>query len=105
MTRIEQLKKFIDQDPSDSFALYALGLEYVNNGNYTEAENCFRHLLFHHPAYIGTYFQFGKLLQALRREDEAKTIFEKGMEVTRQTDLKTYSELQNALTNMELGLD
>ncbi len=105
MTRIEQLLQFVEQDSTDLFSRYALGLEYVKTENFSEAENCFNYLIVNHPEYIGTYYQFGKLLQLLGKETAAKTIFEKGIEKTRQSDLKTFSELQNALTNMELGLD
>lgn len=105
MSRTEQLQKFIALDASDTFSRYALGLEYMKQENFKEAENCFRFLSENHPDYIGTYYQFGKLLQQLGKEDEAKSIFRKGMELTKNADLKTYSELQNALTNLELGLD
>lgn len=105
MERIEQLQKFIDEDPSDTFSRYALGLEYMKQENLIEAENCFRFLSENYPDYIGTYYQFGKLLQQQGNEEEAKSVFRKGMELTKNSDLKTYSELQNALTNLELGLD
>ena len=105
MTRIDQLKKFISGDASVNFSRYALGLEYLKEEKYKEAENCFQFLIENHPEYISTYYQYGKLLQQARREKEAKNIFRKGMELTRTLDLKTYSELQNALTNLELGLE
>ena len=105
MERIEQLKIFIVENSADTFSRYALGLEYVKEQNFIEAENCFQFLIENHPAYIGTYYQYGKLLQQMGKEEEAKTIFRKGMLLTQNTDLKTYSELQNAFTNLELGLE
>ena len=105
MERIEQLKIFIAENSSDTFSRYALALEYVKIENFKEAESCFQFLIVNHPEYIGTYYQYGKLLQQMGKEEEAKTIFRKGMLLTQNTDLKTYSELQNAFTNLELGLE
>ncbi len=105
MERTEQLKIFIDENPADTFSRYALGLEYIKQEKLTEAEICFQFLIEHHPDYIGTYYQYGKLLQQVGKEEEAKTVYKKGMELTKNTNLKTYSELQNALTNLDLGLE
>ena len=105
MNRAEQLIFFITENPADTFSRYALGLEYMKQEKFTEAENCFHFLFENHPEYIGTYYQYGKLLQQTEKPEEAKTIFRKGMELTRISDLKTYSELQNALTNLELGIE
>ncbi len=105
MNRIIQLQKFILEDATDVFSRYALGLEYVKEEDFLEAEKCFQYLIVNHPTYIGTYYQFGKLLQREGKEDEAKNIFKKGMRLTNLSDTKTYSELQNALTNLELGID
>ncbi|GDX52528.1 hypothetical protein LBMAG27_15750 [Bacteroidota bacterium] len=105
MNRIEQLQKFIEEDATDIFARYALGLEYIKQDNFAEAEKYFQYLISNHPNYIGTYYQLGKLLQQLGKEEDAKNIFKKGMHLTQHSDAKTYSELQNALTNLELGLE
>ncbi|MEI7802580.1 MAG: tetratricopeptide repeat protein [Bacteroidota bacterium] len=105
MERIEQLQLFIAENAADTFSRYALGLEYMKQENFEAAESCFRFLSENYPEYIGTYYQFGKLLQQSGKDEEAKSTFRKGMELTKNSDLKTYSELQNALTNLELGLD
>ena len=105
MNRIEQLLKFIHDNPADEFSRYALGLEYMKLENFTAAENCFQYLVTNHPDYIGTYFQLGKLLEKSERNEEAKLVFKKGMEITYGINTKTYSELQNELTNLELGLN
>lgn len=104
MNRIEQLEKFIAEDGADLFSRYALALEYMKLENYDEAEKTFQFLAVNHPEYIATYFQYGKLLMTMSRSEEAKIIFRKGMDATRNTNQKTYSELQNELTNLELGI-
>ncbi len=104
MNRIEQLVKFIEEDAADTFSRYALGLEYVKLGDADEAEKCFRYLFINYPDYFGTYFQYAELLQQMGKADDAKHIYKKGMEVTFQKDMKTYSELQNALANLEMGI-
>ena len=105
MNRIEQLQKFIEEDIDDVFSRYALSLEYVKLGNFETAEKCFWYLIINHPKYIATYYQFGKLLAQIGKTEEAKNILQSGMKLTSQTDIKTYSELQNALTNIELGIE
>lgn len=104
MNRIEQLLKFIKEDAADTFSRYALGLEYAKLGNHNEALRCFDYLFTHYPEYTGTYFQYAELLRHVGRTKEAIQVYKKGMEVTHLRDLKTYSELQNALANLEMDI-
>jgi tetratricopeptide (TPR) repeat protein len=88
----------IEQDPSSAFARYGLAMEYVNAGRYDEAIGEFRTLLGTHPEYAAGYFHAGRALERLGNTDEARTMYEKGIEVTTRTgDAHTRSELEAAL--------
>jgi tetratricopeptide (TPR) repeat protein len=98
MDRIEALKSMLAQDPNSVFARYGLAMEYVNSGRSEEAVEEFRELLAAHPDYAAAYYHAGRTLEKLGREDEARKVYEKGIEVTTRTgDAHTRSEIQAAL--------
>jgi tetratricopeptide (TPR) repeat protein len=97
MTRIEQLRKFLEDDPADPFNVYALALEYQKTDN-SIALRLFKQLVLEHPNYVATYYHLGKLYQTLEQKDHAIKIFNAGVEKARaQRDAKSVQELQNAL--------
>lgn len=100
--RIEMLKTFILEDPSDPFNHYALALEYLKSGDFTEARKLFQHVFENHPDYLANYYQFGKLEESMGNLEEASKLYSSGIAVAKKTgDLKTASELQSALDFME----
>src|SRR5207248_7709762 len=96
--RIEILQSMVEQNPADSFSRYGLAMEFVNAGKLAEAVGHFEALLEHNPNYAAGYFHGGQTLEKLGRIDEAKALYQKGIEVTTATgDSHTRSELQGAL--------
>jgi len=96
LTRIEQLLKFLEEDPNDVFSLYALALEYKKS-NPAEAMNLFSQLLTNHPDYLPTYYQAGAALEELGKTDEALEVYQKGVALARKlNDAATLRELQAA---------
>lgn len=96
--RIDVLKSMVAQDPTSAFARYGLAMEYVNGGENELAMDEFNALLSANPDYVAGYFHAGRTLEKLGRLDEARAMFEKGIEVaTRAGDQHTRSELQAAL--------
>ncbi len=96
--RLETLKNMVAQDPASAFARYGLAMEYVNLGRFDEAMDEFHSLLGSNPDYAAGYFHAGRTLERIGNIDEARTIYEKGIEVTTRTgDAHTRSELQAAL--------
>ncbi len=92
------LKSMLDRDPLDAFARYGLAMEYANSGDLEEAVRQYRELLRSHENYAAGYYHGGQALEKLGRIEEARQIYEKGIEITtRSGDLKTRSELQAAL--------
>jgi tetratricopeptide (TPR) repeat protein len=95
--RIEQLQEFLKQDSNDSFLKYALALEYVLVKKYEIAKNCFLKLIEDDENYIATYYQLGKLYEALNEVDKALEIYKNGIGIAKKLeDKKTLSELQEA---------
>jgi len=100
-SRIETLKNILRNNPLDSFAKYALGLEYVSMKMYNEAKEIFDELIVTDPNYYATYYQLGKVEEALGEESAAKKIYEKGIFVTTsQSETHAREELQHALDEL-----
>lgn len=94
--RIIQLQQYVDEDPADPFNLYALALEYQKTDE-RKAVDIFNRLCQEHAEYIPTYYQLGKLYQALAKNEMALQVFEKGIEMaSKQNDSKALRELQTA---------
>ena len=96
--RLEALKKLAEQDPSNTFVRYGLAQEYANGGNLDEAVGEYRSLIEMNPDYAASYFHCGQVLERLERVEEARAVYETGIEVTtRLGDGHTRSEIQAAL--------
>ena len=95
--RLETLKTMLDQNPADKFARYGLAMELANSGNLEGAVREYRALLQNDESYAAAYYHGGQALEKLGRVEEARAMYEKGIDVTtRSGDLKTRSELQAA---------
>jgi len=99
--RIEKLKTFLKESPSDSFLNHALALEYIKLGNDAEARLLFEKNKSANPNYIATYYHLGKLLERQGEEKQATEIYEKGMQVAKLVgDMHSYNELQGAYEDL-----
>ena len=88
----------VAKSPQDAFLRYGLATEYANSGNLEQAVNEYQDLLAANPNYAAGYFHGGRTLEKLGRLEDARAIYEKGIEVTTRTgDGHTRSELQAAL--------
>ena len=100
-SRLENLKEMLAIDPQDSFARYALGLEYMALNEPQSAMDTFEELRILDPNYLAAYYQLGKVYEIVGREDEARKIYEKGIYIAAsQSDLHTKSELEQALNDL-----
>ncbi len=103
-TRLEFLQETLAADPDNTFIRYGLAMELQNSGRAEEAWTHFEYLLTRHPEYSATYFQAGVLLEKLGRRDEARRVFEQGIDVTgRQGKSHAQSELRAALDELVQG--
>jgi tetratricopeptide (TPR) repeat protein len=102
MNRIDKLKEFLQATPNDSFLQHALALEYVKEGNDTEAKVLFETILDKEPNYVGSYYHLGKLLERNNNIAEAISVYTKGMaEAKAVKDNHSYNELLGALEDLE----
>lgn len=96
--RRQALEQMVEQDPKNTFARYGLAMELLNNGQASEAVQAFHALLEVNPDYAAAYFHGGRAYETLGQVDEARALYQRGIEVTTRTgDGHTRSELQAAL--------
>ena len=101
--RLAVLQSMVDQNPADAFARYGLAMEYANSGNLEDAAGQFEELLRHNETYAAAYSHAGQVFEKMGRADEARRMYEKGIEVTTSSgDMKTRNELQAALDMLPL---
>ena len=88
----------VAQNPADAFARYGLAMELINGGDPAGGIAEFRALLEHNPNYAAAYFHSGQALEKLGEVEQARALYEKGIDVTARTgDQHARSELQAAL--------
>ncbi len=94
--RIQQLIRFVQDEPGEPFNVYALAMEYIN-GRPAQARLYFDQLLAEHPHYLPTYYHAAALYAELDERDRAAELYDKGIELARaQNNQKAMLELQRA---------
>jgi tetratricopeptide (TPR) repeat protein len=105
-TRLERLQALLQENPADSFSLFALAKEQERLGLLNEAALTYQELLNNDPAYLGTYYHYAKLLESLDAEKQALVVYEQGIVRAQAVqDLHTLSELNNARQNLMIELE
>lgn len=103
--RLQQLIGFLSENPDDAFLKYALATEHLKLGHTEQALQYYEELVNYHPEYVGTYYHLGKLYEALGRNNDAVSVYQKGMQAaTDKRDRHALSELQAAFRSVS-GLD
>lgn len=99
--RIQQLIRFVQEEPHDPFNVYALAMEYMTNQP-ERARAYFDQLLTEHPTYLATYYHAAALYAEQGNTDRATELYEQGMALAKaQNNQKTLLELQRAKQAME----
>jgi Tfp pilus assembly protein PilF len=102
MERIERLKEFLRADPNDAFSKHALALEYIKLGDDASARLLFEEILQRDPAYVGSYYHLGRLLERTGEKDLAIRWLEKGMAAAKAADeRRAYNELRSAYDELQ----
>jgi len=98
--RLETLLKMTSSGSADSFAWYALALEYRKEGQFAEAIATFGRLRERDPAYLPMYLMAGQTANEAGDKDVARSWLSSGIEIARQKgDSKTLGELESELSN------
>ena len=96
--RLDILKQMLAQEPGNTFARYGLAMEYAKGQDLAAAVAEFRGLLAQDENYAAAYFHGGQALEKMGEIDQARELYEKGIEVTaRKGDSHTRAELEAAL--------
>ena len=98
-SRVAALQEILNENPTDAFARYALGLEYSGSGETEAALAEFAKLLEAHPDYTNGYFMSAQALARAERVEEARAMLQRGIESARRTNNR------HALSEMEAMLD
>jgi tetratricopeptide (TPR) repeat protein len=102
MSRIEQLRSFIAEDPKDIFSRYALALEYAANEMIEEAIVELNSLKEISNDYLPLYYQLGKLYEKSGNIQFAIEAYQAGIPIAHtQKNTRTLSELKSALEQIK----
>ena len=98
MSRLDTIQSLLDQDPSNSRLRYMLAMETLNTGDLAAAAAVFQAIVAADPDYSAAYFHGGQTFEKLGLVDDARQIYQQGLEATlRNGDAHTRSEIQGAL--------
>jgi tetratricopeptide (TPR) repeat protein len=81
---IEVFQKAIERDPGNTFARYAIAMEYRKLKQYDESLAAFADTSEHDPNYISAYQMGGQTAVDADRKELAREMLEKGIEVARE---------------------
>ncbi|MGK7393600.1 MAG: tetratricopeptide repeat protein [Candidatus Cyclobacteriaceae bacterium M3_2C_046] len=98
--RIDQLLKYLEENPNDPFLKYGLAMEYKDH-NSAKALSYLEQLLNQHPDYLPAYYHAAELYAELDQRSTAESIYQAGIALAKkQNDHHTLQELNNAYTNL-----
>lgn len=101
MDRIGKLKEFLLKEPDDPFIKHALALEYWKAGDTGMARGLLEEVLAKDVAAVGSYYQLGKLLEAVGEQRLALEWYEKGMAAAKTAgEKRAYNELRAAYDDL-----
>lgn len=100
--RLELLIKMVQSGTADSFAHYALALEYKKEQQFEDALEAFTLLRAKDPRYLPMYLMAGQLLNTLGRTEQAQDWLRAGMELAEtQGNSQALGELQSELAQTQ----
>ena len=100
--RMNHLRQVLEQDPKNTFARYALGMELVSNGETDEAVANFHTLLEVDANYVNAWFMGAQALHNAARTPEAIEWLHQGIATASRTGNRhAQSEMQSMLEELE----
>jgi Flp pilus assembly protein TadD len=81
MSRLEQIRAMLADEPNDPELRYMLAMEHVSLGDDQAAVACFEELIRLAPKYAPAYHQAGRALQRLDRLDDARRLLLQGIPI------------------------
>ncbi len=100
--RLEELRKFLEEDPDDPFLKYALALEMIAMDQHEQACNELHALLEKHPDYLPAYYIVAKESLHLNQRETATSLLQQGIVLAKKLNNKhTLAELMGLLDELE----
>lgn len=84
-SRIDRFKKLVEIEPDSEISHFGLGNVYYEENVFDQAVICFRKAIEIKPDYTAAYELLGRSLEKVGQVDEAKSIYERGIDVGRHT--------------------
>ncbi len=98
INRVEKLQQMLLETPTDTFLLFAMGLEMVKDGNDEKALDFFKKILAVDENYCALYYHLGKLYERQNHEQIAMSVYEKGLVICKKlNEQHNFNELRSAL--------
>lgn len=99
--RLAYLEQTVASGSADSFARYALALEYAGRERVTDAVATFEALRAVDPDYVPMYLMCGTTLAKMGLKDDARVWLEQGVIVAKKKgDTHALSEIETALLGL-----
>jgi Tfp pilus assembly protein PilF len=99
--RKERLQEMLAEQPNDPFLRYGLAMEFLSEGSDDEAVRCFNELIAVTPDYVPAYLQAAQALVRLRRTEQARQVFSRGIAAAqKQGDQHAAEEMQAFLADL-----
>ena len=101
-SRLDYLRRLLDEDPAEPFLHYAVCLELKKSGR--GATHAFRKLIQDFPQYLPAYYQAALLLAEEGETSDAAALANEGIRLAEsQSDLHALSELKGLRQNILAG--
>ena len=100
--RLEQLNRFLEEDPGDPFTHYAIAMEYVKMKSFREAVGKLEEIILIEPHYVPAYHQLGLIHLELNNINEARVILQRGIRTAGEVgDSHAGAEMEEVLEGLK----
>ena len=106
MSRLEQIRQMLHEDPGDPFLRYALAMELDSDGQPEASLVLYRELMTLRPPHVPAFFRTGQLLARLRRREEARVVLRQGIAAAAEVgDRHAAQEMADFIDQLEASDD
>lgn len=99
--RLAMLEQMVAKGAADSFAWYALAMEYSGLDRVDDALKTFTSLRGKDPGYVPMYLMCGTMLSKAGRQDEARAWLDAGLAAARDKgDAHAAGEIESAIASL-----
>lgn len=103
MSRLKQLQTMLDEEPKDSFLLFAIAKEHEKAGSIVQAITYYEKVVLNDSKYVGVYYHLGSAYAEQGDKDKAKDVLNKGIQICKEVgDQHALSELKSVLMNIDI---